>query len=208
EVRRSLANRGSQFQQRDDEGEARRSLARKSESFPPDEGMTRRSSGHGYEEEGQTRRSVASRKSEAYEDAGRGSQRLSRLPEGSEQRMLSRPPLSPGSSETELYTGHDGFQRKSEVIRPERPVELTLVLDADNVDEMKSIIWKFTEQGACVKALSRHCPKAEPEDIRAGDVLMFINKEFVLDKEKLVTQKIWKDEQLDNRFLTLRFRAW
>ena len=76
-----------------------------------------------------------------------------------------------------------------QVIRPERPVELTLVLDADNVDEvsfdknlerlqvaiqasglmtwnfdsplqMKSIIWKFTEQGACVKALSRHCPKA------------------------------------------------
>ena len=62
EVRRSLANRGSQFQQRDDEGglsiaglsfvacdplkrsesgEARRSLARKSESFPPDEGAWR-----------------------------------------------------------------------------------------------------------------------------------------------------------------------
>ena len=26
--------------------------------------------------------------------------------------------------------------------------------------------------------------QAEPEDIRAGDILMFINEEFVLDKEK------------------------
>ena len=119
--------------------------------------------------------------------------------------------MSPDSTETELFTGdgQDGFQRKSEVSRkrvdrrglgsawlckvrpPERPTELTLVLDADNIDEdscgvvedvpcyvaltalfslkftrlslvlqMKSIVWKFTEQGACVKALNKHCPKA------------------------------------------------
>lgn len=73
---------------------------------------------------------------------------------------------------------------------------------------MKSIVWKFTEQGACVKALNKHCPKATPEDIRAGDILMFVNEEFVLDKDKKVTQRIWKDEQLENQFLTLRFRAW
>ncbi|CAE7906302.1 unnamed protein product [Symbiodinium sp. KB8] len=128
----------------------------------------------------------------------RASRRSTRLSEGAEQRMLSQPPVSPDSAESELFTGdgQDGFQRKSEVRHPERPTELTLVLDADNIDEMKSIVWKFTEQGACVKALNKHCPKATPEDIRAGDILMFVNEEFVLDKDKKVTQRIWKDENL------------
>ena len=143
-------------------------------------------------------------------DAGRrASRRSTRLSEGSEQRRLSQPPVSPDSAESELFTGdsQDGFQRKSEVRHPERPTELTLVLDADNIDEMKSVVWKFIAQGACVKALNKHCSKATPEDIRAGDILMFVNQEFVLDKAKKVTQRIWKDEQLENQFLTLR-TAW
>ncbi|CAE7226658.1 unnamed protein product [Symbiodinium natans] len=226
-ARYSLSGRKSEGYNADGAGDSRRSTYQKSASLRPDGGDVRASlarhsqlgegtpyRGSRYEDEGSARYSLSGRKSEGYNADGAGrrdSRRSSRLPEGSEQRMLSQPPASPDSSESELFTGagQDGFQRKSEVIRPpERPVELTLVLDADNVDQMKSIVWKFTEQGACVKALSKHCPKATPEDIRAGDVLLFINDELVLDKEKHVTQMIWKDEQLENQFLTLRFRAW
>jgi len=192
DLRRSTVGRASHAQYLDDQGEPRQSISvRKSQSASRDT-------------EGDLR---GSRQSQFQ--GPRGS-RSSRLIEGSEQRMLSQPPVpEPESSESEIFTGagRDGFQRKSEVAIPPRPAELTLVLDADDIDQMKSIVWKFTQQGASVKVMGQNCPKAEPEDLRAGDILMFINEEFVLDKDKQTIQRMWKDEQLENQYLRLRFRA-
>eukprot|EP00435_Cladocopium_sp_Y103_P002113 s429_g1.t1 len=135
------------------------------------------------EDEGDLRQSIASRKSYAREDEGpRASraERRSRL-EGAEQRMLSQPP--PEDSESDILM-QDGFRRKSEVRGPKARQMLTLELDADSPLEMKSIVWKFTERGACVKVLNKHCPEASPEMLRAGDLLTFINDECVLDQPK------------------------
>ena len=42
-----------------------------------------------------------------------------------------------------------------------------------------------------LSALAMRCSmKATPEDIRAGDILMFVNEEFVLDKDKCGPQAL------------------
>ncbi|CAK9096485.1 Uncharacterized protein SCF082_LOCUS45294 [Durusdinium trenchii] len=124
---------------------------------------------------------------------------------GSEQRMLSQPP-APEDSESDLLV-EDGFRRKSEVTGPKpRASILTLELDADNVEEMKSIVWKFTERGAVVKVINKNCPEAVPESLRAGDLLTFINEECVLEQPKAFIQQAWKEQQLEDRYVVLRFK--
>eukprot|EP00913_Durusdinium_trenchii_P020962 g19698.t1 len=131
-------------------------------------------------------------------------ERRSRL-SGSEQRMLSQPP-APEDSESDLLV-ENGFRRKSEVTGPKpRASILTLELDADNVEEMKSIVWKFTERGAVVKVINKNCPEAVPESLRAGDLLTFINEECVLEQPKAFIQQAWKEQQLEDRYVVLRFK--
>ena len=186
-------------------GEARRSVATR-KSYAESEGERRSiASRKSYAEEGDLRRSV--RASREFDEGPRASraERRSQL-EGSEQRMLSQPPEGRDDSESDILM-HDGFRRKSEVTGPKaRPTLLTVELDADSPLEMKSIVWKFTERGACIKVLNKDCPEASPETLRAGDLLAFINEECVLEKPKPFIQKTWKDQQLEERYMTLRFK--
>jgi len=187
DLRRSVAARASYDLGRDDEGDARRSV------------VTRKSN---REEEIDLNRRSLSRKSYA-EEGPRASraERRSHL-EGAEQRKLSQPPED---SESDILM-QDGFRRKSEVRGPKARQMLALELDADSPSEMKSIVWKFTERGACVKVLNKDCPEASPEMLRAGDLLALINDECVLDQPKAFIQKTWKEQQLEDRFVTLRFK--